>query len=85
VLLMAEASGGIARFDETGASWTAVTIEGDWGGSITAIAPVGYHIDTAFAGAASGRLATSTDRGRTWQLLKQDLPPIRSVTAARLA
>ena len=53
--------------------------------TITVIAPVGYHIDTAFAGSAGGQLATSTDRGRTWQLLKQDLPPIRSVAAARLA
>ena len=37
-----------------------------------------------FVASAGGRLATSTDRGRTWQLLKQDLPPIRSVAAARL-
>jgi hypothetical protein len=40
---------------------------------------------SVLAGSSGGRLATSADRGRTWQLLKQDLPPIRSVAAARLA
>ena len=58
--------------------------KGGWGGAITVIVPVGYHIDTAFAGSMNGRLATSTDRGRTWQLLKQDLPAIRGIAAARL-
>ncbi len=84
-VLLANANGGIVRGDEASASWTTAALDGGWGGAITVIAPVGYHIDTAFAGSAGGRLATSTDRGRTWQLLKQDLPPIRSVTAARLA
>jgi hypothetical protein len=83
-VLLATANGEIARGDETSASWAIAPLEGGWGGVITVIAPVGYHIDTAFGGSASGRLATSTDRGRTWQLLKQDLPPIRSIAAARL-
>jgi hypothetical protein len=73
------------RGDEVNASWTTAVLDGGWGGAITVISPVGYHIDTAFAGSAGGRLATSADRGRTWQLLKQDMPPIRSVAAARLA
>jgi photosystem II stability/assembly factor-like uncharacterized protein len=83
VLLLA-AAGGIARGAAAGASWTQSALEGDWGGAITVIAPAGYHIDTAFAGSAGGRLAMSADRGRTWQLLKQDLSPIRSIAAARL-
>lgn len=83
-VLLANTNAEIARGDEAGASWTTTALDGGWGGAITVIAPVGYHIDTAFAGSASGRLATSTDRGRTWQLLKQDLPPIRSIAAARL-
>ena len=83
MLLLAQA-GGIARREELGASWTTAGIEGGWNGAITLIASVGYHIDTAFAGSGGGQLAMSTDRGRTWQLLKQDLPPIRSVAAARL-
>ena len=83
-VLLASANGEIARGDELSASWTTAALDGGWGSAITVIAPVGYHIDTAFAGSVGGRLATSTDRGRTWQLLKQDLPPIRSVAAARL-
>jgi photosystem II stability/assembly factor-like uncharacterized protein len=83
-VLLANTNDGIARGDELSASWTTTTLDGGWGGPITAIAPVGYHIDTAFAGSAAGQLSASTDRGRTWQLLKQDLPPIRSVAAARL-
>lgn len=83
-VLLAGANGEIARGDEVGASWTIAMLDGGWAGTISVIVPVGYHIDTAFAGSAGGRLAISTDRGRTWQLLKQDLPPIRSITAARL-
>lgn len=83
-VVLAKAGDGIARGDETSTSWTTAALDGGWNGEITVITPVGYHIDTAFAGSAGGRLATSIDRGRTWQLLKQDLPPIRSVAAARL-
>jgi hypothetical protein len=83
-VLLAKAGDEIARGDEASASWMTAALDGGWNGPITVIMPVGYHIDTAFAGSAGGRLATSTDRGRTWQLLKQDLPPIRSIVAARL-
>ncbi len=84
-ILLATMNGEIVRGDEASASWTTTALDGGWAGAITTIVAVGYHIDTAFAGSASGRLATSTDRGRTWQLLKQDLSPIRSIAAARLA
>jgi photosystem II stability/assembly factor-like uncharacterized protein len=83
-VLLASANGEIARGDEASASWTTAALDGGWGGTITVIATVGYHIDTAFAGSAGGRLATSTDRGRTWQLLKPNLPPISSIAVARL-
>jgi hypothetical protein len=83
-VLLATINGEIARGDEANASWTTAALDGGWGGEITVISSVGHHIDTAFAGSAGGRIATSVDRGRTWQLLKQDLPPIRSVAAARL-
>jgi photosystem II stability/assembly factor-like uncharacterized protein len=83
VLLLAHASG-IARREELGSSWTAAAIDGQWIGVATVITAVGYHIDTAFAGSSGGQLAMSTDRGRTWPLLKLDLPPIRSIAAARL-
>jgi photosystem II stability/assembly factor-like uncharacterized protein len=83
VLLLAQA-GGIARREDAGVIWTSAEIEGMPSGTIAVITPVGYHIDTAFAGSSGGQLTMSTDRGRTWLQLKQDLPPIRSVAAARL-
>ncbi|HEU5102473.1 MAG TPA: hypothetical protein VFU22_25795 [Roseiflexaceae bacterium] len=83
VLLLAQA-GGIGRREDSGASWTSAELEGDWSGGISVIASVGYHIDIALAGSRGGQLAMSTDRGRTWPVLKRDLPPIRSVAAARL-
>jgi photosystem II stability/assembly factor-like uncharacterized protein len=83
-VLLAGANGAIVRGDESSASWTTAPLDGGWGGAITVIEPAGYHIDTAFVGSAGGRLATSMDRGRSWHLLKQDLPAIRSIAAARL-
>ncbi|MFL5801337.1 MAG: WD40/YVTN/BNR-like repeat-containing protein [Roseiflexaceae bacterium] len=85
VLLAAWASGGIARSDDGGASWSAVAPDVAWQGEVTTIAAARYHIDTAFAGSAGGQLAQSADRGRTWQVLKSGLGPIRSIAAARLA
>ena len=85
VLLLGQSVSGIARSDDNGATWTAVGEEVDWGGRVSAIAPASYHIDSAFAGSVGGTLAASSDRGRTWQLLKQQLPATRSIAAARLA
>jgi photosystem II stability/assembly factor-like uncharacterized protein len=84
VLLVAQADGGIGRSDDGGATWTAASGEGA-GGQIGVIAPASYHIDTAFAGSVDGVLSGSSDRGRTWEVVKRDLPPIRAVAAARLA
>jgi photosystem II stability/assembly factor-like uncharacterized protein len=78
-------AGGIARSADGGATWAATSAETAWNSPVTALAPAIYHMDTAFAGSASGQIATSTDRGRTWQMLRQDLPPIRCIAAARLA
>ncbi len=84
VLLLAQPDA-IARSTDGGASWTIGEPELPWDGGVTTITAARYHIDTAFAGSASGQLAQSTDRGRTWQVLKQGLPPIRHIAAARLA
>jgi photosystem II stability/assembly factor-like uncharacterized protein len=83
VLLLGQASG-VWRSDDAGATWTAAEAEAGWDGDIGVVVPVGYHVDTAFAGSAAGRLYTSTDRGRSWQLIKQDLASIHSIAAARL-
>lgn len=79
-LLLAAADGGIARSEDFGASWSAVLPEGQ----LDVIVPASYHIDVVFAGSQAGQLFTSTDRGRSWQVVKQDLPPITSIAAARL-
>ena len=75
----------IARSADGGASWTTGEPELPWEGGVTTIAAARYHIDIAFAGSVGGQLAQSTNRGRTWQILKQGLPPIRDIAAARLA
>jgi photosystem II stability/assembly factor-like uncharacterized protein len=85
VLLLGQSASRIARSDDDGSTWTAVADEVDWGGRVSALAAASYHIDTAFAGSVGGALAASSDRGRTWQQLKQQLPSIRSIAAARLA
>jgi len=84
VLLVAQAEGGIARSDDSGATWTIADLERPTTASIGVIVPVSYHIDMAFAGDGAGALRTSGDRGRSWQIVKENLPPIRSIAAARL-
>lgn len=56
-----------------------------WAGAATVVVASGYHIDTAFAGSEGGQVAISTDRGRTWEVLKRGLAPVRTIAAARLA
>jgi photosystem II stability/assembly factor-like uncharacterized protein len=84
VLLLAQPTS-IVRSTDGGASWAPADLESAWEGGLTTISGVRYHIDSALAGTGGGQLAQSTDRGRSWQILKQGLPPIRSIAAARLA
>jgi photosystem II stability/assembly factor-like uncharacterized protein len=84
VLLLAQPAG-ILRGTNDGASWTLVEPASAWEGRLTTITAVRYHIDSALAGTDAGQLAQSIDRGRSWQILKQGLPPIRGIAAARLA
>jgi photosystem II stability/assembly factor-like uncharacterized protein len=84
-VLLRAAAGGIERSADDGAAWEPTTSDAPWNGAITVVQPSGYHIDTAFAGSDGGQIAISTDRGRTWHMIKQDLPPVRSIAAARLA
>lgn len=73
----------LARSEDGGAAWQVV--EPPLAAEVSALAVARYHMDTAYAGSAAGELAVSTDRGRTWQILKRDLPPIRSIVATRIA
>jgi photosystem II stability/assembly factor-like uncharacterized protein len=84
VLLLARRNA-IARSADSGATWAMAEPQLSWEGDLTIIAAVRYHIDMALAGTDGGQLAQSDDRGRSWQILKQGLPPIRSIAAARLA
>lgn len=83
VLLARNAEGAILRSAD-GRSWEPGAFEAEWAGGATTLTNVRYHIDTAFAGSASGQVAQSTDRGRSWKIVKRDLPAIRSIAASRL-
>lgn len=83
VLLLGGADG-LRRSEDAGANWSTAAPDTPWNGAISALAPALYHIDTAFAGSTGGQIAISTDRGRSWQHLRQDLPPVRAIAAARL-
>lgn len=78
-LLAPSLAGGIARRAD-GAAWAPSDAVGD----VTALAAASYHVDVAVAGTADGQVLLSADRGRSWQVLKQGLAPVRSVAAARL-
>lgn len=82
--LLASTGRSIQRSIDDGGQWSDTASEQEWRGTITAIVPVSYHIDSAFATSDGGELALSSDRGRTWQMLKRDLPAVRAVVAARL-
>lgn len=86
-ILIGAGAGGtmLFRSDDEGIHWEAAAIEGDAPGPITVIAPASYHIDTAWAGTATGQLLRSDDRGRSWVQVAQGLPPIRSLAVVRLA
>lgn len=79
------AGAGLWRSADDGATWDAGDTESPIEGGVTALASAGYHIDTAFAGSGGGQLFQTTDRGRSWQLLKAGLPPVRAIGSARLA
>ncbi|HWQ13335.1 MAG TPA: hypothetical protein VNL77_11065 [Roseiflexaceae bacterium] len=83
--LLLAAGDDVWRSGDDGANWSRAEADAAFAGGVTVIAPASYHIDTAFAGTGAGQLYQSADRGRTWQLLKDGLPPVRSIAAARLA
>ncbi|MEN9935534.1 MAG: hypothetical protein RLZZ387_2113 [Chloroflexota bacterium] len=79
------ASSGLYRSPDNGATWQPAAVEPPLGGDVSVIVPASYHIDTAFAGTEAGQVYITTDRGRSWLLLKDGLPPVRAIGAARLA
>lgn len=84
-VMLAIQNNSVVRSEDNGATRQQTTVDQPWDGEITVVVPARYHIDTAFAGTTAGQLAVSSDRGRTWHVIKSGLPAIRSIVAARLA
>jgi len=82
--LLLAAQDDLWRSSDDGATWERGLADAPLNGEISALLPAAYHIDTAFAGTAGGQVYQSTDRGRTWTLLKDGLPAVRAISAARL-
>jgi photosystem II stability/assembly factor-like uncharacterized protein len=76
------AAGVLERSDDAGASWSTVSIE--TAGSWTVIVAPAYHVDSAYLGSGSGEIWASTDRGRSWNRIKRDLPPITALAIGRV-
>lgn len=75
----------IARSIDDGATWELSQIDEPLQAPLNLIHSAHYHIDTAWAGTADGRLLLSSDRGRTWKTIARDLGSIRAIEATRLA
>ena len=80
-LLLASGDGRVVRASLEGTWETAP--DAAWPVNPSTIYAAPYHIDTAFAGAGS-TLVYTTDRGRSWQLIRGDLPEVHCVVAGRL-
>lgn len=75
----------LVRSDDNGATWHMAAAPAELQGIITVIAPVGHNQDWAWAATESGQLLATTDRGRTWPLVRQDLSTVWSLAPVRLA
>lgn len=82
-LIAALAGGGTVRGSLDG--WEPVIVALPWEGAATVLKPARYHMDTAFAASAAGEIAISTDRGRSWNLVRRGLATVYDIAAARLA
>lgn len=82
-LLAALANGGTVRGSLDG--WEPVIAALPWEGAATLLKPAQYHMDTAFAASATGEVAMSADRGRSWNLVRRGLATVYDIAAARLA
>ena len=70
------------RSEDHGNTWQPVLT--DSGGSWNVFTAPAYHQDTAYAATANGEVWTSTDRGRSWTLIKRDLAPINDLAIGRV-
>lgn len=65
-----------------GENWQSLAIGqlGEW----SCLISVAYQIDSIYAATNAGQVWVSSDRGRTWALLKQQLAPITSLAIGRV-
>jgi hypothetical protein len=81
-LLGAGADGSfLFRSEDDGIHWQAARIDDSASGRVTTIVPAADHRDSAWAGAESGALLHTADRGRSWQLVAREPAAILSLTA----
>jgi photosystem II stability/assembly factor-like uncharacterized protein len=86
VLLAAAADGTMLfRSEDGGIHWEPAGIERPNIGVVQSLVPARYHFDIAWAGTSTGELLRSDDRGRSWVIVGEGLPPIRSLAVVRLA
>jgi photosystem II stability/assembly factor-like uncharacterized protein len=65
--------------------WELAIVALPWEGAATVLTPARYHMDTAFVASATGEVAISTDRGRSWNLVRRGLAAVHNIAAVRLA
>lgn len=75
------AGAGIERSEDGGVSWHPAAVP--TANPVSTLLAAPYHLDTAFAGTAAGEVLISTDRGRSWQILTSELPPVIALAAGR--
>ncbi len=65
-----------------GETWQSLTIgqHGNW----SCLLSVAYQIDSLYAATNAGEVWLSSDRGRTWTSVKQQLAPITSLAIGRV-
>jgi photosystem II stability/assembly factor-like uncharacterized protein len=82
-LIAALVSGGTTRGSLD--AWTPDIATLPWEGAATVLKPARYHMDTAVAASEAGEVAISTDRGRSWNLVRRGLAAVRDIATTRLA
>lgn len=75
---------GLERSSDAGATWQPVVLPEGVLPDVTVLVAAQYHRDVVWAGTAGGEVLVSNDRGRTWDLVKDGLAPVRSLAAVRL-
>ncbi len=71
-------------YEDADASWHMARVDRPIQAAVTVITPASYHIDTAWAGTATGQLLRSHDRGSSWEQIAEESTAIRDLAVVRL-